>query len=144
MTAVNVLLVEDNKADAVFIQEAFKLCKSEVQVQVAQDGDDALNYLYRRNGYGKAPAPDLILLDLNLPRVDGIEVLKEIKQHPSLKQIPVIILTSSSAEQDIKRGYENYANGYVIKPVGLEKMKNALATIEDFWFRLAKLPPPAL
>jgi two-component system, chemotaxis family, response regulator Rcp1 len=138
---IEILLVEDNPGDVRLTKEAMKEGKIVNRIHVACDGVEALDFLYRRGEFAEAPKPDLILLDLNLPRKDGREVLAEIKQDPRLKSIPVVILTTSEAEQDIVKTYELHANCYLTKPVDLEQFILVSKMIKDFWFSLVKLPP---
>jgi two-component system, chemotaxis family, response regulator Rcp1 len=138
---VEVLLVEDNPGDVRLTREALKEGKLRVNLHVAPDGVEALAFLRRQGRYVDAIRPDLILLDLNLPKKDGREVLQEIKRDDALRTIPVVILTSSQAEQDIARAYDLHANCYVTKPVDLDQFINVVRSIEDFWFALVKLPP---
>jgi CheY-like chemotaxis protein len=137
---IEVLLVEDNPGDVRLTREALKEGKVHNNLHVAPDGVEALAFLRREGGYADAVRPDLILLDLNLPRKGGREVLEEIKGDPSLRHIPVVILTSSSAEQDIARAYDLHANCYISKPVDLDQFIMVVKSIEDFWFTVVKLP----
>ena len=136
-----ILLVEDNPADVRLTREALREGKVRNNLHVAPDGVEALKLLRNEGKYADVPRPDLILLDLNLPKKDGREVLEEIKADPSLRNIPVVILTSSQAEQDILRAYDLHANCYVSKPVDLDQFIEVVRTIEDFWFTIVKLPP---
>jgi CheY-like chemotaxis protein len=138
---VEVLLVEDNPGDVRLTREALKEGKIRNHLHVARDGVEALAFLRRQGEHAGAPRPDLILLDLNLPRKDGREVLTEIKDDVSLRQIPVVVLTSSQAEEDIVRAYDLHANCYISKPVDLDQFINVVRSIEDFWFTVVKLPP---
>lgn len=138
---IEILLVEDSPADVRLTQEAFKEGKIANCMHVVNDGDDALDFLHRRGGYADAVRPDIILLDLNLPRKDGREVLAELKQDEDLKRIPVVILTTSQAEEDIVRSYELHANCYITKPVELDAFLAVARSIEDFWLTVVKLPP---
>jgi CheY-like chemotaxis protein len=138
---VEVLLVEDNPGDVRLTKEALKEGKVRNNLHVAQDGVEALRFLRREGEHANAARPDLILLDLNLPKMDGREVLQTIKADPALKFIPVVILTSSQAEQDILRAYDLNANCYVSKPVDLDQFITVVKSIEDFWFTIVKLPP---
>jgi len=138
---VEVLLVEDNPGDVRLTREALKEGKVRNNLHVAQDGVEALRFLRREGEHANAVRPDLILLDLNLPKMDGREVLQAIKADASLKFIPVVILTSSQAEQDILRAYDLNANCYVSKPVDLDQFITVVRSIEDFWFTIVKLPP---
>lgn len=138
---IEVLLVEDNPGDVRLTREALKEGKVRNNLSVAPDGVEALAFLRRQGRYADAPRPDLILLDLNLPRKDGREVLEEIKADPSLRAIPVVILTTSDAERDIVRAYSLHANCYITKPLDLDQFITVVKSIEDFWFTIVKLPP---
>lgn len=137
---VEILLVEDNPGDVRLTVEALKDGKLRNSLSVVKDGVEALALLRRQGQYAEAARPDLILLDLNLPRMDGREVLAQIKQDPSLRRIPVVVLTSSHAEQDIIRSYDLQANCYITKPVDLYQFATVVKSIEDFWFTIVKLP----
>lgn len=137
---VEVLLVEDNPGDVRLTREALKEGKIRNNLHVAKDGVEALAFLRREGEHAGAPRPDVILLDLNLPRKDGREVLTEVKGDASLRQIPVVILTSSQAEEDICRAYDLHANCYISKPVDLDQFIKVVKSIEDFWFTVVKLP----
>jgi len=138
---VEILIVEDNPGDVRLTRECFRDAGIAINLSVAVDGVEAMRFLSRNGIYGKAPRPDLILLDLNLPRKDGREVLAEIKTDEGLKQIPVIILTTSEAEEDILRAYNLAVNCYITKPVDLDQFIKVVKAIEDFWFTVVKLPP---
>ena len=140
-TEIEILLVEDSPADVRLTQEALKEGKIHNNLNVVGDGEEAMDYLYRRGEYSDSVRPDLILLDLNLPRKDGREVLAELKSDEDLKRIPVVILTTSSAEEDVLRTYNLHANCYITKPVDLEQFIRVVRTIEDFWLTVVKLPP---
>ncbi len=137
---VEILLVEDNPGDVRLMVEALKEGKVLNNLSVAEDGAEALAFLRREGEYAQATRPDLILLDLNLPKKDGRGVLAEIKQDPNLKCIPVVILTTSKAEQDILKSYELHANCYITKPVDLDQFITVVKSIEDFWLTVVKLP----
>ncbi len=137
---VNILLVEDNPGDVRLTKEALRESKLHNDLAVVGDGVEALAYLRREGRYADALHPDLILLDLNLPRKDGREVLAEVKADPKLMHIPVVVLTSSQAEQDIVRAYNLHANCYVQKPVDLEQFITVVRSVQDFWFQIVKLP----
>jgi CheY-like chemotaxis protein len=141
MKPIEILLVEDNPGDARLTREALAHSKVRNNLHYARDGEEALSFLKREGTFAQAPAPDLILLDLNLPRRDGREVLEDIKRDPQLKHIPVVILTSSQAEEDILRSYRLHANCFITKPVDLEQLTKVVQGIEQFWFTLVKLPP---
>lgn len=137
---IEILLVEDNPGDVDLTIEALKDAKIANNLNVAVDGIDALTFLHREGDYGAAPKPDVILLDLNLPRKDGREVLAEIKEDPLLRRIPVVILTTSEAEKDVLESYDLYANCYIVKPIDLDQFITVVKTIEDFWLTIVKLP----
>jgi two-component system, chemotaxis family, response regulator Rcp1 len=138
--AIEVLLVEDSAGDVRLTREAFKDAKVLVNLHVAADGAEAMAFLGREGKNSHAPRPDLILLDLNLPKKDGREVLKEIKESASLKSIPVVILTTSAAEADILRSYQLHANCYITKPVDLDGFLKVVKSIDTFWLSVVKLP----
>jgi two-component system, chemotaxis family, response regulator Rcp1 len=138
--SIEVLLVEDNPGDVRLTKEALREAKVRNNLHVAPDGVEALAFLRREGRYEDAVRPDLVLLDLNLPKKDGREVLEEIKGDPTLRNIPVVVLTSSQAEQDIIRAYDLHANCYVTKPVDLDQFITVVKSIEDFWFTIVKLP----
>jgi two-component system, chemotaxis family, response regulator Rcp1 len=138
---IEVLLVEDNPGDVRLTREALKEGKVRNNLHVVADGVEAIAFLKKQGKFSAAVRPDVILLDLNLPRKDGREVLEEIKADASLRHIPVVILTSSQAEQDIVRAYDLHANCYVTKPVDFEQFITVVRSIEDFWFTIVKLPP---
>ncbi len=138
---IEILLVEDNAGDVRLAREGLRECKLLNNLSVADDGVNALAFLRREGEYAQAPRPDLIMLDLNLPRKDGREVLKEIKEDEQLKRIPVVILTTSKAEEDIVKSYSLHANCYVTKPLAIEQFINVVQAIETFWFTIVKLPP---
>jgi chemotaxis family two-component system response regulator Rcp1 len=140
LRSVEILLVEDNPGDVRLTTEVLKDAKLCNNINVVGDGVDAIDYLRRRGIFGSAVRPDLILLDLNLPRMDGREVLEVIKADPELKHIPVVVLTTSSAEQDILKSYALHANCYITKPVDLEQFSKVVSSIEEFWFSIVKLP----
>ena len=140
MTTTDILLVEDNPGDVRLTMEAFDETPVESQVHVVTRGDDALSFLYNRDGYEDSPRPDVILLDLNLPRTSGMTVLETLKTDPSLQSIPTIILTSSTAEEDITQAYHNHANAYLTKPVNPDQYIEALHSFEQFWAETAQLP----
>lgn len=137
---MEILLVEDNPADARLTQIALAKEKVKVHLHVVRDGEEALSFLRHKNGYQDAPLPDLVLLDLNLPKKDGREVLREIKGDDDLKQIPVVILTTSKHQEDIIRSYKLAANAYVTKPFNLQQLVETVQAIEQFWLIAATLP----
>jgi two-component system, chemotaxis family, response regulator Rcp1 len=138
---VDILLVEDNPGDVRLTKEALKDAKVLNEVYVARDGVEALEFLHKQGNFKETPTPDLILLDLNLPRKDGREVLAEIKKDPKLKHIPVVVLTTSKADEDIIRTYNLHANAYITKPVDLNRFVEIMHALEEFWFTIVKLPP---
>lgn len=137
---IDILLVEDSPSDVELVRESFSIGKVFNNLYVAEDGIEALDFLHKRGKFVGVPRPDLILLDLNLPKKDGREVLAEIKADPSLKLIPVVVLTTSAAEQDILSSYQLQANCYITKPVDLEQFTAVILSIECFWLNVVKLP----
>lgn len=137
---LHILLVEDNAGDVRLTREALRDAKVHLDLHVAGDGIEAMDFLYRRGAYAESPRPDLILLDLNLPKKDGREVLEEIKTNPLLKAIPVVVLTTSSSAADIDRSYQLHANCYVSKPVDLEGFLQVVRSIDGFWLLAVKFP----
>ncbi len=137
---IEVLLVEDNPGDAQLTRIALNDGKMCINLSLTEDGVDALSFLRKQGQYAEAPRPDLILLDLNLPRKDGREVLAEIKADPSLRRIPVVVLTTSQSDTDILQAYELAANCFITKPVDFDQFVKIVQTIEDFWFTVVKLP----
>jgi chemotaxis family two-component system response regulator Rcp1 len=140
-TPIEILLVEDNLADVRLTQETLKEEKLRNNLNVVSDGVEALAYLRREGGYADAVRPDLILLDLNLPRKDGREVLEEIKADHDLQTIPVVVLTMSDAERDILVSYHLHANCYIVKPLSLNEFSKVVKSIQDFWLTIVRLPP---
>lgn len=140
MKPIEILLVEDNPADVRLTEEALREGKVRNNLHVARDGVEALEFLRREGRHANAQRPDLVLLDLNLPRKDGREVLAEIKDHPELRTIPVVVLTTSSAEADILKSYKLHANCYITKPVDLEQFVQVVRSIDDFWLTVVRLP----
>ena len=138
---LEILLIEDNKGDIGLVTEFFSNEKVIINIHIAEDGEEALRFLYDKDKFLGSKLPDLIILDLNLPKKDGREVLKEIKENIDLKAIPVIILTTSSAEKDICRVYDLQANAYIVKPIYFDEFMAAIKSITDFWFKTVTLPP---
>ena len=138
---IEILLVEDNPGDVLLTRKALADAKVRNFLNVVHDGVEALAFLHRTGQYATVPRPDLILLDLNLPKKDGREVLADIKRDPNLRRIPVVILTSSAAEQDVLRAYDLHANCYITKPVDLSKFLSVVQSIEVFWLTIVRLPP---
>jgi two-component system response regulator len=138
---IEILLVEDNVGDARLAQEALKDSKVLNSLNVVSDGVEAMAFLHKQGKYENCPRPDLVLLDLNLPKKDGREVLGEIKADENLKRIPVVVLTTSKAEEDIVKSYNLHANCYITKPIDLDQFMKVVKSIEDFWLTVVKLPP---
>ncbi|TAK12137.1 MAG: response regulator [Anaerolineae bacterium] len=141
MELIEILLVEDNPGDIRLTQEALGEGRLLNRLHVVMDGEEALDFLHQRGKYAQAVWPDLILLDLNLPKLNGQEVLAAVKGDPKLRKIPVIVLTTSEAEKDILHSYSLHANSYIVKPVSLEKFVKVIASLRDYWFSVVKLPP---
>jgi len=137
---IEILLVEDSPADILLTREAFEESRIINSLHVVEDGVQAMDFLYKRGAHALAPRPDLILLDLNLPRKNGREVLAEIKADSDLRKIPIVVLTTSSSDEDILRAYDLNANCYVVKPVGFENFMEAMQSIRHFWFSVVTLP----
>ena len=138
-TTVDILVVEDNAGDIRLLREAFKECNIEAKLSVVRDGDEAMSFLRRQPPYEKGPRPELILLDLNLPRKDGREVLAEIKGEPDLRQIPVMILSTSTRPEDVDNAYDLHANSYISKPTDIAGLIAMTKTIEAFWLKTSIL-----
>ena len=139
-TPIQILMVEDNDGDIFLTTEALKAAKVANQVHVVHDGVEALEFLRRQGKYAAAPCPDLILLDLNLPRKDGREVLQEIKADPELHKVPIVVLTSSNAETDVCKSYDLHANCYIVKPVDFAALVEVVRSIDQFWMSVVTLP----
>jgi CheY-like chemotaxis protein len=137
---IHILLVEDNEGDIILTKEALSDAKIKNKVSVAKDGEDAIRFVNAGLGHDRHLLPDLILLDINLPKVDGKEVLHYLKTNPTLKKIPVVMLTTSSSELDVVDSYNNYANCFITKPVDFNKFFDVVRMIEDYWITLVKLP----
>jgi CheY-like chemotaxis protein len=137
---IHILLVEDNEGDILLIKEAFEEVGMQHQLNVVNDGEQALDYLHRKKPFETIEIPDIIVLDINLPKMNGHEVLHYIKNHTIFKAIPVIILTTSSSSKDIDKAYQNYVNSYITKPVDIHDFTNVVNGIEDYWLNLTKLP----
>jgi len=138
---IKILLVEDSPADILLTREALEHNKLVNAIHVVEDGVQAMDFLYKRGKYASAPRPDLILLDLNLPRKNGREVLAEVKADPNLKTIPIVVLTTSNDDDDILKAYSLNANCYIVKPVGFENFVKVMQSIRHFWFGIVTLPP---
>jgi len=137
---VEILLVEDNEGDIGLVEEVFEEGRINNNLSVAEDGEEAMMFLHKEGQFTNATRPDLILLDLNLPGKDGREVLKEVKVDDDLKKIPVVVLTTSKAEEDILKSYDLHANSYITKPVDFNQFMNVIKSIESFWLEVVKLP----
>lgn len=140
MKALQLLLVEDNEGDILLTLDAFEEVEINLKIAVARNGGEALDFLFKRGKFEQVDRPDLILLDINLPIYSGHHVLNQIKRDQELKKIPVIMLTTSTSQQDIDIAYENYANSYVTKPIDMDDFSNLVFKIEEFWLKLSKLP----
>ncbi len=138
--AIDVLLIEDDPGDELITREAFEHNKIRNKLHVAHDGEEGLDFLYQRGAHKNAPRPDLVLLDLNLPKYDGRQLLERIKTDPDLCHIPVVVLTTSSAEEDILRSYKLHANAYVTKPVDLDQFMHVVRQIDEFFVQVVRLP----
>jgi len=138
---IEILLIEDNPGDVRLTKEALKECKIANKLHVALDGIEAIDFLYKKGKFNNSPRPDVILLDLNLPKKDGREVLAEIKQDKDLRRIPVVVLTTSKSQEDIIKTYNLHANCYISKPIGMVQFIKVVKSIGDFWFSIVKLPP---
>jgi CheY-like chemotaxis protein len=137
---IDILLVEDDPGDELITREAFEHNKINNNLHVARDGEQGLDFLYRRGEFGEAPRPDLILLDLNLPKYDGRQLLEQIKSDADLCTIPVVVLTTSSAEEDVLKSYKLHANAYVTKPVDVDQFMSAVRQIDEFFVQVVRLP----
>ncbi|WP_339925005.1 response regulator [uncultured Cyclobacterium sp.] len=140
MKSAHILLVEDNEGDIFLTTEALNESKNESMVSIARDGQEALDFIFKINGFEEKATPDLIILDVNLPKKSGHEVLIELKRHDSYKQIPVIILSTSSSKRDIDMSYKNFANCYITKPVEVNDFMEAISALQKFWLETATLP----
>jgi CheY-like chemotaxis protein len=138
---IEILLVEDDEADVVLTTEALEASKVLNNMHVARNGEEALRFLRRQDEYGGSPRPDIVLLDLNLPRLDGREVLAQIKADPELRRIPIVVLTTSEAEEDVVRSYDLHANAYVTKPVDFDRFLQVVQSIDEFFVTVVRLPP---
>jgi CheY-like chemotaxis protein len=141
ITPIEILMIEDNEGDVFMTTEAFKTAKVSNNLSVVRDGAEAMAFLRHEGKFANAPRPDLILLDLNLPGRDGRQILSDIRSDPGLGTLPVVILTSSKAEQDVVKMYELHANCYIVKPVDFERLLEVVGAIETFWLTVVKLPP---
>jgi CheY-like chemotaxis protein len=139
---VEILLVEDNPVDVMITKKAFSAGRVSNNLHVAEDGEEAMDFLYKRGKYSSAPSPEIILLDLNLPKKDGREILAEVKADPSLRRIPIVILTTSQDKEDIWRSYNLQASCFITKPVDMEQFTKVLECLGEFWFSVVRLPIP--
>lgn len=140
--SIEVLMIEDNPDDVLLTEEVLSETKVHINLSVVENGVQAMAFLRREGRYASAPRPDLILLDINLPKIDGFDVLREIKGDDTLRRIPVIILTSSEDEEDILNAYDLYSNCFITKPVDLDQFARVVHMISDFWLTIVRLPPP--
>ena len=137
---IELLHVEDNEADLMIIEDAFEDCETEININAVHDGVEALEYLNRQGNFADSVRPDIILVDMNMPRMNGTEFLKRVKSDENLKDIPVIMCSSSDYENDVRDSYRNHANGYILKTCGIEKLMQTLKALEAFWFNTAIIP----
>ncbi|ADV68921.1 response regulator [Deinococcus maricopensis] len=140
-TPIEILLVEDNEPDILLTQEAFEEARVANHLHVARDGVEALEFLRREGEFAGKPRPDVILLDINMPRKNGLEVLEELKGDPDLRSIPVVVLTTSQADEDILRSYQSHASSYIVKPVGFDNFYDAIRAFEGYWLSFVRFPP---
>ena len=143
MNDAQILLVEDDPDDVTFFQQALRDSGFRPSLHIAGDGEEALNFLRRKDKWAMAPVPDLVILDLNLPRVDGHQVLEEVKKDPRLARIPIVVFTTSSRQEDIDGAYDRGANAYITKPMSFDRLLEITAKVEDFWFRVVASPSRA-
>jgi CheY-like chemotaxis protein len=140
LKSIRILMAEDNDMDVFLVREAFEQGRLTVHLDVVENGVDALAYLRQEGPHAHAQRPDLVMLDINMPRLDGLSTLKAIRQDPALRSIPVVMLTTSDAETDVIRSYESFANAYIVKPVSMDNFFQVVRTFEDFWFSVVRLP----
>lgn len=139
-TKPHILLIEDNEGDVILIEEAFEECSKEFNLTIARDGGEAMDYLFKRDDFNDDEKPDLILLDINLPRYNGHEILKKLKQDKALKRIPVIMLTTSTRDKDIEMAYEAHCNAFISKSLEMDDFISSIVKITEFWFDVVTLP----
>jgi len=139
-TSFAILMVDDDEEDFILVKEALESKRLRVDLYWAEDGDEAMNFLFQRGGYSDVPTPNLILLDLNMPGKNGFEVLRDLKAHEGLRKIPVVILTSSRDQRDVSRGYNIGASSIMLKPLSFDEMANAMQSLCEYWFALVQLP----
>jgi CheY-like chemotaxis protein len=141
--SIRILMAEDNDMDVFLVREAFEQGRLRVHLDVTENGVDALSYLRAEGRYQGAQRPDLVLLDINMPRLDGLSTLRAIREDPALRSLPVVMLTTSDAETDVLKSYESYANAYIVKPINMENFFAVVKTFEEFWFSVVRLPTPS-
>jgi chemotaxis family two-component system response regulator Rcp1 len=139
--AAHILLAEDDPGDAGLIRRAFRECKISLDLDWVEDGEDALRYLRKEGEFSRSRRPDLLILDLNMPKVDGLGVLTAVRADPNLTDLPVVVLTTSQADRDVALSYQLHANAYVAKPIGLDGIVNIVKSLQNFWFSVVVLPP---
>jgi chemotaxis family two-component system response regulator Rcp1 len=142
LKAIRILMAEDNDMDVFLVRAAFEQGRLAVHLDVTENGVDALAFLRGEGPYAGAQRPDLVMLDINMPRMDGLSTLKAIREDPALRTIPVVMLTTSDAESDVLRSYENFANAYIVKPISMDSFFSVVRTFEQFWFSVVRLPRP--
>lgn len=142
LKSIRILMAEDNDMDVFLVRAAFEQGRLAVHLDVAENGVDALAFLRREGPYADAERPDLVMLDINMPRMDGLSTLRAIREDPALRTLPVVMLTTSNAETDVLRSYESFANAYIVKPVSMDSFFSVVKTFEDFWFSVVRLPRP--
>jgi CheY-like chemotaxis protein len=140
MSQKNVLLVEDNEGDILLLREAFEDLDIDIKLNIVKDGEEALGYLYQQIENSEGTMPDIVLLDINIPKINGLEVLKKLKEDRATRLIPVIMLTTSSSKKDIETAYNSYANSYIVKPDNADNLDKAVHVIDEFWFHYSALP----
>ena len=142
LKVIRILMAEDNDMDVFLVRAAFEQGQLAVHLDVTENGVDALAFLRGEGPYAGAQRPDLVMLDINMPRMDGLSTLKAIREDPALRTIPVVMLTTSDAESDVLRSYENFANAYIVKPISMDSFFSVVRTFEQFWFSVVRLPRP--
>jgi CheY-like chemotaxis protein len=140
LKSIRILMAEDNDMDVFLVREAFEQGRLTVHLDVTENGVDALAYLRGEGQYQGAVRPDLVMLDINMPRLDGLSTLKAIREDPALRSLPVVILTTSDAETDVLKSYDNFANAYIVKPISMDNFFSVVRTFEEFWFSVVRLP----
>jgi len=142
LKSIRILMAEDNDMDVFLVRAAFEQGRLSVHLDVAENGVEALAFLRREGPYADAERPDLVMLDINMPRMDGLSTLRAIRNDPALRTLPVVMLTTSNAETDVLRSYESFANAYIVKPISMDSFFSVVKTFEDFWFSVVRLPRP--